>query len=372
MRIGFDAKRAFFNFSGLGNYSRNIIHYLSYYYPENEYILYVPRRPVDPKLLVLSGQQLAFPESWISKRLPSIWRSLLLSKRLESDNIDIFHGLSNEIPFGIHKYKLKSVVTIHDLIFLKYPQWYSRIDRNIYMRKTWYSCRFASRIIAISKQTSSDIVRLLKIDPSKIDVIYQGCDPVFYAAASPEKKQETLTRYNLIPGYILYVGTIEKRKNLLNVVRAIHHGRIDTPLVIIGRQTPYASLVKKYIHKHHLENVTFLENVPNEDLPSLYQMSSLFIYPSTYEGFGIPILEALYSRTPVITTAGGCFPEAGGDYSIYIDPEKIEQISDSIKKILSDDKLRKKMIDKGYEHALKFNDKIIADNMIRVYNLLIG
>ena len=367
MRIGFDAKRAFFNLSGLGNYSRNIIHYLSSFYPENEYILYVPRRPDKPELLVSSGQQMALPESWISKRFPSAWRSFWLPKRLKIDNIDLFHGLSNEIPFGIHRYKIKPVVTVHDLIFLKYPQWYSKIDRTIYMRKTSYSCRFAYRIIAISEQTRSDIIRFLKVDPAKIDVVYQGCNPDFYNIASPEKKQEVSARYNLAPGYILYVGTIEERKNLLNVVRAIHQGSIITTLVVIGRQTPYASVVKKYIHEHHLENITFLENVPNDDLPSLYQMSSVFIYPSAYEGFGIPILEALYSRTPVITTAGGCFHEAGGDDSLYIDPSNIEEISDSLKKILGDEDLRNKMISKGYEHALKFNDKIIADNLMKVY-----
>lgn len=372
MRIGFDAKRAYFNLSGLGNYSRNIIHYLSCHYPENEYILYAPRRPDSPDMLASTGLQPALPKSWISKRFPSFWRSFRLPKRLEYDNIDLFHGLSNEIPFGIHRYHLKTVVTIHDLIFMKYPQWYGKIDRIIYTRKSSYSCRFAHRIIAASEQTRSDIISFFNIDPEKINVVYQGCDPRFYASASPEKKQEVLAKYNLMPGYIFYVGTIEKRKNLLNVVKAIHHGRIHTPLVVVGRHTPYASIVKKYIHDNHLETVTFLENVPNDDLPPLYQLSSLFIYPSTYEGFGIPILEALYSRTPVITTSWGCFPEAGGDFSAYIDPENIEQIADSIKKILDDTELRKKMIDEGYKHALKFNDKDIAENMMRIYCELVN
>jgi glycosyltransferase involved in cell wall biosynthesis len=372
MRIGFDAKRAYFNLSGLGNYSRNIIYYLSHHYPENEYLLYAPRRPDEPDMLASTGLKPALPKSWISKRFPSFWRSFRLPKRLEYDNIDLFHGLSNEIPFGIHRYHLKTVVTIHDLIFMKYPQWYGKIDRIIYTSKSSYSCRFAHRIIATSEQTRSDIISFFNIDPEKIDVIYQGCDPRFYVTASPEKKQEILTKYNLTPGYILYVGTIEKRKNLLQVVKAIHHGNIQIPLVVVGRQTPYVFMVKKYIHKNHLENVTFLENVSNEDLPPLYQMASLFIYPSTYEGFGIPILEALYSLIPVITTSWGCFPEAGGNYSAYIDPENIEQMSDSIKKILSDEVLRKKMIDEGYKHALKFNDKDIAKNMIRIYRELVN
>lgn len=367
MRIGFDAKRAYFNFSGLGNYSRNILYHLCQFHPNHEYILYVPRQPSDPELLQCPRKQLAFPESWISKRLPSVWRSYWLGKRLERDRIDLYHGLSNEIPFGIHNNCIKSVVTIHDLIFMRYPQWYGRIDRNIYERKSSYSCRYANRIIAVSEQTRSDIIRFFRTDPEKIDVIYQSCNPSFYTDAGNEKKQEVLTRYDLSPGYILYVGTIEKRKNLLNVVKAIHHGKIDTPLVVIGRSTTYALTVKKYIAEHNLNTVTFLENVPTEDLPVLYQIASVFIYPSTFEGFGIPILEALYSRIPVITSAGGCFTEAGGTHSVYIDPANIEQITDAIKKILNDEKLRKKMIDKGYEYALKFDNKSVANNVMSVY-----
>lgn len=371
MRIGFDAKRAYFNFSGLGNYSRNILFHLCQFYPGHEYILYVPRHPSDPELLICPRKQLAFPESWISKRLPSAWRSYWLGKRLERDRIDLYHGLSNEIPFGIHNYSIKSVVTIHDLIFMRYPQWYGRIDRNIYARKSYYSCRYTNRIIAVSEQTRSDIIRFFRTDPEKIDVVHQSCNPCFYTIAGNEKKQEVLARYNLVSGYILYVGTIEKRKNLLNVVKAIHHGKIYTPLVVVGRQTLYARTVKKYILEHNLSTVTFLENVPTEDLPPLYQMASVFIYPSTFEGFGIPVLEALYSRTPVITTAGGCFTEAGGAHSVYIDPANIEQIIDAINRILGDDELRKKMIDKGYEHALKFDNKSIANNMMRVYQNII-
>jgi len=370
MRIGFDAKRAYFNFSGLGNYSRNIIHQLNHFYPDHEYILYVPRHPYDPEPLNPPCQQLAYPESWVSKRLPSLWRSYWLGKRLEFDKIDLYHGLSNEIPFGIHKYNIKSVVTIHDLIFMRYPQWYPKIDRNIYKRKTHYSCHNASHIITISEQTRSDIVRFFNIDPASIDVVYQSCNQIFYHDASTAKKDEVLAKYDLTQGYILYVGTVEKRKNLLNVVRAIHLEKITTPLVVVGRHTQYALSVKKYIQDHQLERITFLENVPDEDLPSLYQMAGLFIYPSIFEGFGIPILEALYSRVPVITTAGSCFPEAGGEHSIYIDPGNIEQIADSIKKILGNNTLREKMIDKGYEHALKFNDKVIADDVMRIYQNL--
>ena len=367
MRIGFDAKRAFFNFSGLGNYSRNTIQYLNQHYPENEYFLYIPRQSSTSAFQVSHGQKLKYPDSFVSKLFPSLWRSYLLPGVLDSDKIQLYHGLSNEIPFGIHKYRIRSVVTIHDLIFLRYPEWYKQTDRLIYKSKTLYSCRNSDRIITISNQTKADIIEFYKINPDKIDVVYQGCDPQFYHESAVSRKEEILKKYNLISGYLLYVGTVEKRKNLLNIVKAIHSGKISTTLVVIGRQTRYADEVKNYISRYQLSNIRFLENVPNQDLPSLYQMASLFIYPSTYEGFGIPILEALYSRIPVITTSGGCFREAGGEYSIYVNPADIEQISDSIKKVTDDKDLRLDMINKGYDHALKFNDKNIALNLMNSY-----
>jgi len=371
MRIGFDAKRAFFNYSGLGNYSRNTIQYLRNYYPENEYLLYAPYKPSAPLLTDIPDHQIIYPQGLVSV-FPALWRSYLLPRKLHSDKIDLYHGLSNEIPFGIHKYNIKSIVTIHDLIFLRYPEWYNKTDRSIYRRKTLYSCRNATRIIAVSNQTKSDIVEFYKIDPSKIDVVYQGCDPRFYRESSQLQKEEVLKKYDLSEGYILYVGTIEKRKNLLNLVRAIHSGRINKTLVVIGRQTGYAGVVKKFIASNNVKDIRFLENVPGEDLVPLYQIAALFIYPSVFEGFGIPILEALYSKIPVITTSGSCFREAGGEHSIYVDPENIEQIADSIKKVLENNQLRLNMIIKGYDHALKFNDRNIADNIWEVYRAALG
>jgi glycosyltransferase involved in cell wall biosynthesis len=367
MRIGFDAKRAFFNLSGLGNYSRNTIQYLQQYYPENEYLLYVPTKSGKFPLINFPGQQIIFPDGPVSGLFPSLWRSFLLPAKLKSDSIDLFHGLSNEIPFGIRKYNVRSVVTIHDLIFLRYPEWYNRADRIIYRSKTLYSCRNASRIIAVSRQTKSDIVEFYKISPEKIDVVYQGCNPLFYIESSQPQKEGILKKYGLTEGYLLYVGTVEKRKNLLNIVRAIYSKKISRPLVVIGRHTGYAQLVKKFIASHQMKEIIFLENVPDDDLAPLYQMASVFVYPSVYEGFGIPILEALYSKIPVITTAGGCFREAGGEHSVYIDPENYEQIADAIKNVLENNDLRLNMIIKGYDHALKFNDRAIAHNIFKVY-----
>ncbi len=371
MRIGLDAKRAFFNFSGLGNYSRNTIRYLGNLFPENDYFLYLPKRTVRIQNGGFEKHTLSYPESWIGKKLPSFWRSYWMGKKLVEDKIDLYHGLSNEIPFDLPKPSVKSVVTIHDLIFMRYPEWYKPIDRKIYVKKARHACQNSDRVIAISAQTSSDIQEYLGISGDKIDVVYQGCDPVFYSPVMDAEKNRLTTKYTLPANYLLYVGTIEPRKNLLKIIEALHSDSIEIPLIVIGRPTPYLDQVKEYIAKHSITNITFLRDVPNEDLPGLYQMAEMFIYPSLFEGFGIPILEALASKTPVITTRGGCFPEAGGKSSMYIDPGKPEEIAAAIRKILDDSTLREGMMSEGYTHALGFTEDIIGKNIMEVYRKIV-
>ncbi len=370
MRIGFDAKRAFFNFSGLGNYSRNTIRNLGTRFPEHEYYLYIPKR----KNRVLNGEfekhTLAYPQSWIGKKLSSFWRSYWLGRRLESDGIDLYHGLSNEIPFDMPR-PVRSVVTIHDLIFLRFPEWYKPIDRRIYIKKSRHSCREANRIIAISEQTRSDIQEFFGISPDKIDVVYQGCDPSFYSPVDDKEKARLYEKYSLPRVFLLYVGTIEPRKNLLSIVQAMHMDSLDIPLVVIGRPTAYLEKVRQFIREHSMKNIAFLQNVPNEDLPGLYQMAEIFIYPSRFEGFGIPILEALSSSTPVITSTGSCFPEAGGKHSAYIDPDNPEELAATIRKILDDKDLQETMRAKGFAHAMQFTEDIIAENIMQVYRKII-
>jgi glycosyltransferase involved in cell wall biosynthesis len=367
MRIGFDAKRAFFNFSGLGNYSRNIIGYLGNRFPEHEYYLYIPTRKYRIQNGGFNRHRFVYPESLAGRTMPSLWRSYWLGRKLERDGIDLYHGLSNEIPFDLPLPDVRSVVTIHDLIFLRYPEWYKAIDRRIYTKKARHACNYAERIIAISKQTGKDIEDFFGISPDKIDVVYQGCDPAFYSPAGEQEKKRLAGKYSLPSSYLLYVGTIEPRKNLLKIVQSIHLDSMDIPLIVIGRATPYIEKVRRYIARNSLQNIIFLQDVPNEDLPGLYQLAEIFIYPSEFEGFGIPILEALSSRTPVITSKDGCFPEAGGTSSAYIDPDSPEELAATIRKILSDSELREKMVKDGYEHAKKFAEDIIADNIMQVY-----
>jgi len=367
MRIGFDAKRAFFNFSGLGNYSRSIISLLSEHYPDNSYYLYIPKRLSQEAMQLNPNQYPCFPGSSFSRILHPLWRSWLVSSQLDKDRLDIYHGLSSELPRGLDHQGLKKIVTIHDLIFMREPHLYPFIDRRIYIAKTRYCCEKADRIIAISNQTKIDLVEYLHVPEEKIDVVYQTCNPIFTRKLEKKEIKKVLARYNLPSEFILYVGTIEERKNLLSLVHAMETGSIDIPLVAVGRHTPYAAKVKHYIASKNISNIIFIENLSTIELPALYQKAQLFVYPSTFEGFGLPILEALYSRTPVITGYGEVFREAGGNHTICIHPSRIDELSAAIHHVLSDSQLREKMIKKGYKHVLSFTPDAVAKNIMKVY-----
>ena len=162
MRIGFDGKRAVQNFTGLGNYSRYVADILCHFYPENDYVLYAPKKRENKRMNLLTGQYrqltLAYPATSFWKKLSSLWRVWGITSQLEKEGIELFHGLSNELPLNIHKSRIKSIVTIHDLIFLRYPQYYQSIDRKIYTYKFRKACENADKIIAISECTKRDII----------------------------------------------------------------------------------------------------------------------------------------------------------------------------------------------------------------------
>jgi glycosyltransferase involved in cell wall biosynthesis len=368
MILGFDAKRFFHNKTGLGNYSRDLIKILAHYKPENSYLLYNPkpkkidRIPIDGKIIIEN-----LPETKKDKKFSSIWRLFSICSQIKKDKVELFHGLSGEIPIGLHKTGVKTVVTIHDLIFMRYPNLYSYFDRKIHYYKFKYAAKNADLVIAISEQTKKDIVTYLNINPDKIKVIYQGCAPIFKEEIPNEYLELTRSKYQLPNQFILNVGTIETRKNVLSVTKAIKE--IETQLVIIGKKTVYFKEVKNYIVENNLQNkVVFLENVELKELASIYRMASVFIYPSVFEGFGIPIIEALYSKTPVITSKGGCFSEAGGENTVYIDPLNTEEIKGELEEILANSEKRELMKQKGFEFVQKFNDDIIAKNWVETYN----
>jgi glycosyltransferase involved in cell wall biosynthesis len=372
LSIGFDAKRAFFNYSGLGNYSRNLLYALAKNYPENAFYLFTPETR---NRIILENEdkfRLIEPESFLLKLFSSLWRRKYIINSISRQKLEIFHGLSQELPLGIEKTGAKSIVTVHDLIFVRYPEFYNRIDSKIYLQKLIHACRVSDRIIAISQQTKDDLVEFLNISPAKISVIYQGCNSYFRNRYSEEFQKEVKTKYKLPGRYLLYVGTVEERKNLMGIIRAIHISNISIPLVVVGRKVdPYFKEVLNYINVHRLNNIIFPGQILNHELPVIYQNAECFLYPSFFEGFGIPVLEALVSGTPVITSTGGCFAEAGGPGSLYVDPYDAEQIGQAILKVTGSKEIRDRMIIMGADYANNFRDEVIALAYMKQYHSLL-
>ena len=367
MNIGFEAKRVFHNKTGLGNYSRDLVRLMSQYFPENNYFLYNPK-PSNVTLFEGNGKNIfeKLPTTPFYKKYYNLWRQKGIITDLEADKIEIFHGLSGEIPSGLKKKNIKSVVTIHDLIFMRYPHLYSFFDRKIHYFKFKKSAKNADLVIAISEQTKADIITYLKIPAEKIKVIYQGCQDVFKQHYSVEEKQEVALKYNLPQEFLLNVGTIEERKNALTIVKAIKD--IDTKLILIGKKTAYSDKIKTYIKENNLEEkVIFLKGLSSKELAITYQLATIFVYPSIFEGFGIPIIEALFSKTPVVSTNSGVFPEAGGPNSIYVDPTNVEEMQEAIKQLLKDENLRNEIAAKGLAFVQQFNDDKIAKSIHEIY-----
>jgi glycosyltransferase involved in cell wall biosynthesis len=372
LQIGFDAKRAFQNYTGLGNYSRSVLESLSVAFPENQFFLYAPKIIDTPRTASLLGKQNLHIKTPGTTAFKSLWRSRFVIKDLVRDGIQLYHGLSNEIPVGIEKSGIASVVTIHDLIFLRYPQYYNPIDRKIYEIKFRNACKYATKIIAISEQTKRDIIHFFGTDAKKIEVIYQSCAPEFAVACESKKLREVSEKYQLPEHFILNVGTIESRKNALLIVKAIAKLNADIKLVLIGKETAYAATIKDFISKHQIEDkVIFLQDVSFADLPAIYQLSQVFVYPSEFEGFGIPVLEALKSGVPVIATTGSCLEEAGGPDSIYVSPDDANALAAAIQKVLENQTLQTEMIERGRLYAATFTEENHAKKLMQLYQSLI-
>jgi glycosyltransferase involved in cell wall biosynthesis len=370
MRIGFDAKRAFSNNTGLGNYSRDAIRVLSHYFPDIKYFIYTPKKNKKTRVDFIADRQntvIRTPASLLNRALKKYWRSKSIVKDLFTNKIDIYHGLSNELPLGIEKTAIKTVVTIHDLIFIRYPHLFKAIDRKIYHIKFKSACERADKIIAVSEQTKKDIINFFFIPEKKITVVYQGCNQVFQNKIPENTKKLAIVKYNLPKDYLLYVGTIEERKNLLTILQTIKE-LPDQKLVVIGNGKSYKIKCLKFITKNKLsDRVMFLSGLSLEEMAIIYQSAKIMIYPSIFEGFGIPILEALFSKTPVITSKEGCFFEAGGSHSKYIDPLSVIDMKKAIITIQNSSELQNNMKEKGFEYAQNFTDNKVATNLMEIY-----
>ena len=372
MKIGFDAKRAYSNAAGLGNFSRNSISALVRQYPEDQYFLFNPGSS-KPLYFTPNSTVEVRPENYWWKFWKSMWRRYHISSLVKEAKLDIYHGLSHELPVNIEKTGIKLIVTIHDLIYLRYPEFYPTIDRKIYDRKFRHGCKTADRIHAISEQTKHDVMDLFSVPEEKITVIYQSINPIFFETFGDELKWKLRKKYQLPKRFILSVGTVEPRKNLLGLLEGMTLSGTYIPVVVVGKSTDYQNKVQKFIEADlNRLFVYFLPRIQDDELAVLYQMAEVMVYPSLFEGFGLPVAEAQASGCPVITSNTSSLPEVGGDAAIFINPEKPEEIGKALKSLVSNQTLRRSLIAKGKINALRFTPENFAKQFKQLYSNLLN
>ncbi|MBR5102010.1 MAG: glycosyltransferase family 4 protein, partial [Muribaculaceae bacterium] len=358
MIIGYDAKRAVLNRAGQGSYSRFLIELMAQKYPRNQYFMYTPRVKGERELtalLVHPNIHLKTPRKAIIK---SWWR---IHKGVVKDacrhHVEVYHGLSGSLPLAIGKSKIKSVVTIHDVAFKRFPQYFSWSERKLMDFKTSKSCSNADLIIATSECTKRDLIEFYGIDEQKIEVVYQCCFDCFNEPMSKAKLADIRRKYRMPSHYIIGMGNIVERKNIMAIVDAMRHiDDKDIKLVLVGPHTKYYDQLRKFAEENGLKGrLVRLSHVKAADLPGIYQMATLSVYMSHYEGFGLPILEAMSCGTPVIAATGSSLEEVGGDAAIYVAPDDHEGLAQAINKIIADEKYRELLIQKGKENIKRFD-----------------
>ena len=377
--IGFDAKRIVRNATGLGSYSRTLVNDLAVAGADSlDLRLYAPdegRDELRSQIVMRPNVHFCYPQSSLAPRsshfIPfykNYWRSRAIVNDLHRDRIHLFHGLSGELPRGLRESGIRSVVTIHDLIFLRHPEYYNWFDAKLYAWKFRQTLREADHIIAISQCTKRDIMQLGNVPEERISVIYQSFAPRFKASPSSPRGDGQQAA-----PYILSVGTIEERKNVLLAVKALHYLPANLSLVLVGRATDYARQVRRYADHHGLgRRVIMRHDVSNDELPSLYAGAEAFVYPSRYEGFGIPIIEAISMGLPVVAATGSCLEEAGGPHSLYVSPDDPEALARALRQVLRGAPGRDERISQSRNYIRKFEGCDVARQVIGIYQQLLN
>lgn len=370
MKVGFDGKRAVRNMTGLGNYSRFVIEALGRSFPDDRFDVYVSGMVENERLCgikELGNVGWRFPRGGVLGR-GALWRSFGVSRELAADGVDLYHGLSNELPLNIGRFGVRSVVTIHDLIFRRLPGCYGLADRVLYDLKYGWSCRVADRVIAISECTKRDVMEFYGVAEERIDVVYQGCDDVFMGVCCEEELARVRAERGLEGRYVLQVGTIERRKNAELSVRVLAGVSEDVKLVLVGRRTAYAAEVLGLAEELGVAGrVVVMDDVRMCDLPALYQQAEVVMYPSRYEGFGIPVLEGLWSGRPVVAATGSCLEEAGGDAAFYVSPDDARGAAEVVRCVLEGGVDVASVAGRGRRHAGRFDNASVAGRIREVY-----
>jgi glycosyltransferase involved in cell wall biosynthesis len=373
MKIGFDAKRFFFNHSGLGNYSRMLIESLFKYFPENEYVLYADR---------LDTLDHAHPEAlrilkfYVDNRsdgsdlytlvmvdAPKWWRTWGMGKRAAQDGVEVFHGLSNELPWDLPT-SVASVCTIHDVIFKEFPSYYPWIDRLIYDFKTKKAIQKASRLIMTSQATQLQVEKYYPNAKGCSVVVYQAVDPAFYGDGHVQRTRETNAPY------FVYQSSFTQRKNhavLVDAFALIQH-QTDWNLTLIGLNGPTLAAVQLQIEKLGLGNrITCLVDQSRQEMIDCVTGAAGFVYPSLNEGFGIPLAEALAAGLPMAVSNISVFRELTEDLPVYFHPNKAEEMASAMISITTAEEQTRQRLKRPSLQS-KIDPKTIAEQLIRVYS----
>ncbi|MBQ9237186.1 MAG: glycosyltransferase family 4 protein [Prevotella sp.] len=351
MKIAYDAKRYYHNRTGLGNYSRTLVSCMTSRHEDVEAVLY------DSK---------------------AIERTFRLGRKAAEEGCQLFHGLSNELPRDIVKAGIPSIVTMHDVAWRTFPDMYKPWDRLIYDWKYGWSAKHASHVVCISESTKRDVMRYYGVPENRISVIYQPVQEVFYTTPPPAlpKGGSPPPLGELERGFLLTVGSINSRKNLMGMVKALEMIAEDERplLVVVGNGREYRRRVEQYISEHHLQEWVRIESDIHdaETLRALYANALCLLYPSFYEGFGLPVVEASLQRCPVITSNVSSLPEAAGPDSIQVDPSSPEEIAEALHRLLTDEAERRQRGEAGYKYCMEhFHPDVLTGQMYGLYEKML-
>jgi glycosyltransferase involved in cell wall biosynthesis len=370
MRIGFDAKRILNNGTGLGNHGRILLYALLRDYPQHEYLLYSPKAK-EEFMNELSGDfKVLFPDTKKAQAFGGWWRSMGVTRQLLHDRVEVYHGISNELPFNIHRSGVKTIVTIHDLIFLKHTDQYPWVDRQVYSTKTKYAAKHADRIIAVSEETRQDLINIYRVPEHKITVVHPSIDAAFFEPVDAALMESVRIKHQLPKKYILNVGSFFTRKNQAKLIEAydLIKDKIEEDLVLVGYSgNMYESILQLVAQKKLQDRVQIRSSVTNQDLPYVYSAASLYVFPSMFEGFGAPLVEAMSRAVPVLASDIPCFREVGGAAVQYFDPNSRETIAAMMQSVLEKEAQRKEMIANGSARAKNFTDANFASGVMKLY-----
>ncbi len=311
-------------------------------------------------------------------RFPGRLSHLILEKwgipiELMMGKLDLFHGPCFFIPNHL---SCSAIVTIHDMMTLRYPEFLESKESIAYTNKIYISVKRADAIITVSNFTKKEIVELINVSEEKIRVIYNGIDPTFCPTKDREDIEKVKAKYGVQGPYLLFVGNIERKKNIEKLIHAYMELRNSSiykyPLVVVGKKSMYFKTLWEAVQQHHAkEHTIFTDVVDDDDLRLLYSGAELFVFPSLFEGFGLPVIEAMASGIPVIASNRTSIPEIAGEAAVLIDPLNVEEIARAMYDVLSNSSLRKHLIEKGIKRSKDFSWEKTARETLKLYQELV-